>query len=365
MQDIGLLEMIEKYLNGSLTAEELAWFEDLRKHNSDVDHKVVEQALLLKKLDQLAERNQFKNLLANTHKQLIEEEAITEIEAPKPNKFIRFWQKNWKTATVAATIAGFITLGGLGIGSQLNTDNDTVEILKLKQEISKVSSEQKKVERIVYNSSTNPGIISKSKFGGTGFLLEKSGIIATSYHIIKGKTLTGVIDYFGNEYKASLLAYNDISDIAILKITDNAFKANELPYGLNSSSISLSDDVFTLGFPYGSLSYGKGYLSSKYGYRGDTNFVQISLPANPGQSGSPVLDGNGNVIGIISGKVETSEGVVFASKLKELSKVVKDYNKDKEQTEQINISFKKSYNSNNRNEMVNKIQTSIFQVKAD
>ena len=70
--------------------------------------------------------------------------------------------------------------------------------------------------------------------------------------------------------------------------------------------------------------YGEGYLSAKSGYYGDTTSYQISISANPGNSGGPVVNKNGEIIGVISSKETNADGVVFAIKTKNIYDVLKE-----------------------------------------
>jgi S1-C subfamily serine protease len=72
--------------------------------------------------------------------------------------------------------------------------------------------------------------------------------------------------------------------------------------------------VYTLGYPRNEIVYGKGYISAETGFRGDSGSYQISVPVNPGNSGGPVIDSHGQVLGIITGKQLPSEDIAFAVK---------------------------------------------------
>ena len=120
-----------------------------------------------------------------------------------------------------------------------------------------------------------------------------------------------------HDFKADII-YTDLEkDLAILQIEDEDFKSPvSLPYSIGKSSSELAEPIFTLGFPKDEIVYGEGYLSAKTGIKGDTMAYQISISANPGNSGGPVLNKNGEVIGMLNARQTTAEGVVFAVNLK-------------------------------------------------
>ena len=86
----------------------------------------------------------------------------------------------------------------------------------------------------------------------------------------------------------------------------------------------MGEHIFTLGYPREEVVYGEGYLSAKSGYFGDTTSYQISISVNPGNSGGPVINKNGEVIAIITSKEKNVDGVVFAIKSKNIYKALEE-----------------------------------------
>src|SRR5205085_1169770 len=123
---------------------------------------------------------------------------------------------------------------------------------------------------------------------------------------------------------------NDTTDIAILKIEDADFKNNPtLPYNIRKSGAELGEPLFTLGFPREEIVYNEGYMSAKTGFNGDTLSCQIGVAANPGNSGGPVFNKNGEVIGIVNTRQVQAEGVVFALNSKNIYAALQQIRKDK------------------------------------
>ena len=86
--------------------------------------------------------------------------------------------------------------------------------------------------------------------------------------------------------------------------------------------IRLGERVFTLGYPREDVVYGEGALSARSGFEGDTAFYQVSIPVNPGNSGGPLLDERGNLIGVVSGRQNDAQSAAFATKSSYLVRLV-------------------------------------------
>src|SRR5690606_18237887 len=138
-----------------------------------------------------------------------------------------------------------------------------------------------------------------NNFGATGFLLSNKGYVVTNYHVVADADSVQLQNSQGQSFSANIVYTDEKSDLAILKIADPNYLPNRsIPYVFRDKAADLGEDVFTLGYPRDEAVYGQGYLSSKSGYSGDTSAYQISIPLNPGNSGGPLLDSRGNVIGI-------------------------------------------------------------------
>lgn len=162
----------------------------------------------------------------------------------------------------------------------------------------------------------------KTGWTGTGWAL-KDGYIVTNYHVIEGANMIniqGIRGDFLTKYKAKVIATDKFNDLAILKIEDSSFNGfGNIPYSVKTSTSDVGEDVFVLGYPLTStmgeeIKLTTGIISSKTGYQGDVSLYQISAPIQPGNSGGPLFDGNGNVIAIVSAKHRDAENVGYAIK---------------------------------------------------
>lgn len=161
-----------------------------------------------------------------------------------------------------------------------------------------------------------------NSWSGTGFAL-KNGYIVTNYHVIENAnsiTVKGVKGDFNNSFHAFVVASDRFNDLAIIKITDNSFSGfGQIPYTISSSTSDVGEEVYVLGYPLTStmgdeIKLTTGVVSSKTGFQGDVALYQISAPIQPGNSGGPLFDRKGNIIGIVSAKHSGAENVGYAIK---------------------------------------------------
>lgn len=161
------------------------------------------------------------------------------------------------------------------------------------------------------------------KSSGTGFAISSNGIIVTNHHIIDGaKTIIvrGVNSEFNKIYKAKVLISDKNNDLAIVQIDDFNFTSlGTIPYTVKMSQANVGESIFVLGYPLRAtmgdeIKLTNGIVSSKTGFQGDITSYQISAPIQPGNSGGPLFNNQGNLIGIINAKHIGAENVSYAVK---------------------------------------------------
>lgn len=138
---------------------------------------------------------------------------------------------------------------------------------------------------------------------GTGFFVTNNGYLLTDFHVVTGAHLIQIKDGKGLR-KAKLVARDPINDLAVLKVDE---KTSCLPLG-DSGKVTLGQNIFTVGFPNPDIQglspkLTKGEVSSLSGLQDDPRMYQISAPVQPGNSGGCLVDDAGNVVGIISSKL--------------------------------------------------------------
>jgi serine protease Do len=363
MQDVQLLDAIERYLREEMTPEEKASFEQLRKSNPDVDEKVVEHMMFLQQMDRFSEWKGFKSTLHDIHNHLLDTGDIKE-EAPKAT-IIQLWRKYKRTMAVAASIAGITTMLIAGMATYYSQRKSNADLEKLrrefKQEVAKKTNEvYNKVQDRITKAPENLPV----KFGGTGFLVDGKGFLVTNAHVVNGSSSVVVQNSKGQEFRAKIIYANNETDLAFLKIQDDDFHAiGPLPYGIRKTGAELGEPLFTLGFPREEIVYNEGYMSAKTGYKGDTLSFQIGVSANPGNSGGPVFNKSGEVIGIITTRQTKAEGVVFAITAKNIFRSLEEIKKDSTY-QNIRLTMNSSVRNLDRVQQIKKIEDAVFMVKS-
>lgn len=181
---------------------------------------------------------------------------------------------------------------------------------------------------IVYaKMGASKGSISNSKesgelWAGTGFAIG-NGYLVTNNHVAgvaKTISIKGVKGDMNTSYTAEVVAADKTNDIAILKIIDPDFKGfGTIPYAVQQRMADVGEDVFVLGYPLtqalgNEIKLTNGIISSRTGFQGDVACYQMSAPVQPGNSGGPMFDNKGNVIGIVVAGVPGAENVGYAIK---------------------------------------------------
>jgi serine protease Do len=145
---------------------------------------------------------------------------------------------------------------------------------------------------------------------GTGFIIDKEGFILTNNHVVEQTEDLKVRTSDDTEYEADIIGRDPKTDLALIKI--NAPKPL-IPLKLgDSDSIRVGDWVVAIGNPFGlGNTVTAGIVSAKYRQIGGgsyDNFIQTDASINPGNSGGPLLDMEGNVIGVNSAIFSQSGG---------------------------------------------------------
>jgi S1-C subfamily serine protease len=157
---------------------------------------------------------------------------------------------------------------------------------------------------IIINGNQIP---SQSERLGSGFVYDKQGHIITNSHVVEGVKTVDVTFVDGNTYTAKVVGLDRDNDIAVLQITDDFSSENVIPLPIgNSTNLQVGQQIIAIGNPYGLadtmttgiISQTGRLLSDPNNQYSIPNTIQIDAPINPGNSGGPLMDMQGQVVGI-------------------------------------------------------------------
>jgi S1-C subfamily serine protease len=154
----------------------------------------------------------------------------------------------------------------------------------------------------VAEAQPGPGQTVPASGSGTGFLVSTAGHLLTNQHVIAGCKSVSV-----DGYPATVLADDAVFDLALLQVEA---LSGEVPAAFAEAPARLNSDVTVVGYPMsgllGGLNVTRGAVTSTKGLGGDGINMQISAPVQPGNSGGPVLNGSGQVVGVVVARLSDS-----------------------------------------------------------
>lgn len=367
-QETRMLDSVERYIRGEMLPDERVYFEQLRKTNAEVDQLVVEQTIFFQQMNRFSEWKKFKNALNEVHTDLAQKGDINSDKLKGSARIVYLWNRYKRVTAIAASIAGVTAIGLSILINSFGPHKESPKIQALVNEVRILKDKTKVLDTKIDNvdrkkADTVTTII--PKYNGTGFLIDTKGLMITNAHVVKNSKNIVVQNNKGEQFKAFVVKLDVNRDLAILKIDDDRFRLTQnLPYGLSKTSSDIAEPIFTLGYPRDEIVYSEGYLSAKTGYNGDTLSCQIGIAANPGNSGGPVFDRNGEVIGILSTKEMQAEGVVFAIQSKYILQVLDELKKDS-LYHYIKVPLTSGLHGLDKVQQAKRVQDYVFMVKGD
>jgi serine protease Do len=303
--------LAEAFVSGTLPDAEYEALQARIQTDTEFAAAFHESVNLIRSLNGAGKQARFKSMLQEVHAAHTENKQSTPRTIPLRTHYLR-------TAAVAAGIAlvtSFTTYWGFNNNNKKSNSQYNV----LRRDIENIKRSQNALINDI-NQKNTPPPSAPVKYTGTGFAITNDGYFTTSCHVTDGADSVYIQNHDGDYFKASVVAYDQQTDIAILKVDDEDFRFSktEVPYTFSASKVGLGSKVYTLGFPEDEIIYNEGYVSAKNGFQDDSMQYRLELPADPGQSGAPVLDAHGNVLAIVTAKGSQSEGNTYAVSSKAL-----------------------------------------------
>ena len=224
----------------------------------------------------------------------------------------------------AEEAGGLVSAAALTTISDVMAPSDIYE--QAKQQVVGISTE------ITYTNFF--GMTSSGAVSGSGFIISDDGYILTNYHVVedahKGNYDINVMLYDGTTYLATIVGFEESNDIAILKIDAEELNPATLA---DSNEIKVGDTVYAVGNPLGELEFSMstGHISAldrviTTEENESINMFQIDAAVNEGNSGGPLYNNKGEVIGIVAAKYASSgvEGLGFAIPINDAANIAND-----------------------------------------
>ena len=178
------------------------------------------------------------------------------------------------------------------------------------------------------------GQTASASVAGSGFILTEDGYVVTNNHVVEDATSVTVKLYDGQEYEAQIIGTDAMNDVALLKIEASGLQAVTVG---NSDELSVGEEVIAIGNPLGELTFTMtagciSALDREINTDGTPiNMMQTDAAINSGNSGGPLFDMNGNVVGITTAKYSGStssgasiEGIGFAIPINDVMDIIYD-----------------------------------------
>ncbi len=200
----------------------------------------------------------------------------------------------------------------LGLGITNNDLGSIVENGEIDTTNLKVLSNSEIVEKL----KDSVVYIETADGSGSGFIIESTGYILTNAHVVQGVNSANIIFSNSLNASASVIGRDENVDIALLKVNKTGLKNSSLG---DSEAVKQGDEIFTLGYPFGikgDVSFKEGTISRKL-TGPDNSYFEISAEIHPGNSGGPLVNRYGQVVGINTAVIGQSlQGVTVGETIK-------------------------------------------------
>lgn len=332
-------ELIDQFLDGEMSADELAEFEQRIESDSLLRRRVADVKKVRDDLFRIGDRQRLIERLDAIH-----EEQLTSLPVYKPERPIRKKRSNGgkkirlkpfimvigAAASIALLVfAGIQYLGGDGFTESSSADLAYEELAKEEDS----ASEGVFLEEAAEEADISPVVVEK-KMTATAFVVAQNGYLVTNNHVVGERIIVKQVNTTDTiEFKAEVALRDTVNDLVLIKINDSEFKIfGVVPFSLSNNDQNIGNPIFTLGYPKNDIVFGDGNISSTSGLGGDLSAYQISIPVNKGNSGCPVFNSKAELVAIVKGKKKGAEGTAFAIKSKHVVDLINQYEEESQIT---------------------------------
>ncbi len=207
-----------------------------------------------------------------------------------------------KWLVLAMLLTGWITISGLPAFCQSGDKPTPALIEGAKPAVLQVSVDEEGKQRI-----------------GTGFFINTDGVAVTCAHVVGGHPMVDVELYGKKKTQAQVTFRDEKADVALLKVPVDNSPALALA---DSASVKQGDSVVAIGSPFAIDSATRGIISSLPSEEKDQPFLQTDAALNPGNSGGPLLNSQGEVLGVAVRVLKGAQGMGFALPSNDLLKLL-------------------------------------------
>ena len=246
------------------------------------------------------------------------------------------WEDKMQEAT--ASISSMQQqLGALGNSGSVSATNVTYAVSPEGAQTPRMVYENNAKSVVAVSSTIRSTVYGQTREGtssGSGFIISDDGYVVTNHHVVEGATDVTVTLSTGDEYTAKVIGSDSLNDVALLKVEATGLPAVKLG---SSDKLAIGDMVCAIGNPLGSLTatLTVGYVSGKDRQvttdNSTINMIQTDAAINSGNSGGPLFNMYGEVIGITSAKYSGTtssgasiEGISFAIPIDDVMSIIDD-----------------------------------------
>lgn len=246
------------------------------------------------------------------------------------------WEDKMQEAT--ASISSMQQqLGALGNSGSVSATNVTYAVSPEGAQTPRMVYENNAKSVVAVSSTIRSTVYGQTREGtssGSGFIISDDGYVVTNCHVVEGATDVTVTLSTGDEYTAKVIGSDSLNDVALLKVEATGLPAVKLG---SSDKLAIGDMVCAIGNPLGSLTatLTVGYVSGKDRQvttdNSTINMIQTDAAINSGNSGGPLFNMYGEVVGITSAKYSGTtssgasiEGISFAIPIDDVMSIIDD-----------------------------------------